>query len=267
MLFVDEPEIVPAEPLNFVIEQPPEDLLQEPDKVAAPEEMEAKTPEQSREPAETSDPYSEGFTNLRRFQTTPENRQGLQQPERSAAESGREILPEQLRHEIQPGEESEPEGPGSEEVSRMLEERLKEPLFEGELPVMFDQRRPSSADPVEGMVQFDTYEWDYIPYRDKLLYKLYLYWVPKLRQVWQFQLGRSGRTIYRFVILRDGNAVNIELLDTSTMNQYDLAARYSIEQPYPGLVTEFPPLPEHFPKQTLVVTVGFFVNMYPPRER
>jgi TonB family protein len=117
------------------------------------------------------------------------------------------------------------------------------------------------------MIQFDTYDWDYVPYRDLMLLKIYRYWVPQLRGTWQFNMGQAGRTIIKFTILRDGSVINVQLLDGSGIIQYDQAANYSIVQPYPGRFTAFPALPEHFPKSSLTVTIGFFVNMELPNRR
>ena len=264
LFFTSQPEVVRAEPLRFNVQPPPEQF-EEPDLVPADETHDAVTPRQPESEPQTPDPYSEGQTNIKRLQTP----QAEGQPEPSSRQQATETsLSKQFEFEQPqptPEELAEREEQRQAEISKRLGEVLEQPLLDGDIPIHYDQRRPSSADPVEGMIQFDTYDWDYIPYRDLMLLKIYRYWVPQLRGTWQFNMGHAGRTIIRFTILRDGSVINVQLLDGSGIIQYDQAANYAIIQLYPGEATAFPPLPDHFPKRTLTVTIGFFVNTTLPR--
>ena len=270
LFFSSQPEVVRAEPLTFELE--PQQQQEPPDKVAAPEAHDAATPEPPQEQPETPDPTFAGETNLKRLEA-PRN-QGQPQPttpRESTAESGERMV--DTEPELSPEEAQRLEEERRTEISEKLGEVLEQPLIkDSDFPVIYNQNRPSSSDPVEGLVQFDTYEWDYVPYRDLMLLKIYREWVPKLRGLSYFNLGQPGRTVIRFQITREGEAINVTLLDGSGIMQYDQAADYAILAPYPGRAAAFPALPEHFPKQRLTVTIGFFVNMTPdgserPRSR
>jgi outer membrane biosynthesis protein TonB len=269
LFFTRTPEVVSAEPLRFTVERPPqEDQQQEQEKVPAKEEQKAVTPLKTDQEPQSPDPYSEGETNLKRLQTP----RSEGQPAASMPATAADVATEEQRDKTTPEWSDEQlqrmEEQRRAEISDRLGEVLKKPLLkEGDIPIIYDQRKPSGADPVDGVIQFDTYDWDYVPYRDLMLLKIYRYWVPQLRGTWQFNMGQAGRTIIRFNILRDGTVVNVQLLDGSGIIQYDQAANYAIVQPYPGKGTAFPPLPEHFPKSSLTVTIGFFVNMELPSRR
>jgi len=265
LFFTSQPEVVRAEPLRFQV-QPPQEQFEEPDLVPADETHEAVTPRQPESEPQTPDPYSEGQTNLKRLQTPQTEGQPQRSAQRSATETSLSKQFEFEQPQPTPEELAKQEEQRQADISEKLGEVLKQPLIDGDIPILYDQRKPSSSDPVEGMIQFDTYNWDYVPYRDLMLLKIYRYWVPQLRGTWQFNMGHPGRTIIRFTILRDGGVINVQLLDGSGIIQYDQAANYSIVQLYPGEATAFPPLPDHFPKRTLTVTIGFFVNSYPTRE-
>jgi len=266
LFFTRQPEVVAAEPLRFTVE-PPDQQQEPPDKVAAPEEHSAVTPERTEESPQTPDPTHTGETNLKRLESPRYGAQPQYLRPGAPAESGERAVDAESRADLPPEEIERREQERRAEMSEKLGEVLKKPLLQSDFPIIYNQNRPSSADPVEGMIQFDTYAWDYVPYRDLMLLKLYRFWVPKLRESSRFMMGQPGRTIIRFSILRDGRVINVQMLDGSGIIQYDMAADYSIMQPYPGRFTQFPPLPEHFPKETLTVTIGFFVNMSPPRNR
>ena len=238
IFFSSPPQVVHAEPLTFELE--PQQQQQPPDKVAAPEEHDAVTPEPPTEEPETPDPTFAGETNLKRLEA-PSNTGQPQptMPRESAADSGERMV--EAEPELSPEEAERLEEERRSEISEKLGEVLEEPLIkDGDFPVIYNQNRPSSSDPVEGMIQFDTYEWDYVPYRDLMLLKIYRFWVPKLRGLSYFNLGQPGRTVIRFQITRQGEAINVTLLDGSGIMQYDQAADYAILAPYPGRASAFP---------------------------
>jgi len=258
---------IPAvpEPLNFSVTPPQEN---EPDLQAAPEEQDAVTPERTEAEPQTRDPQNEGITNLRRLEA-PQSSAEATPPSSRPADIGSETVepPESpVEPDIRP--ESQPDPERIEELGNRLAEAMRNPQFDlSDIPAVFDNELPTSADEAEGVIAFDTYEWDYIPYRDLLLLKLYRFWVPRLEPIPYFRMGLPGLTVYRFVIGRDGSLLHVQKLRPSEREQYDLAARYAIVAPYPGRIAAFPPLPDHFPKQTLTVTVAFYVNMRAPNRR
>ena len=129
-----------------------------------------------------------------------------------------------------------------------------------EIPIQYNNDKSSSAEFVEGNIQFDTYNWNYEPYKDKMLRKIYENWVPKLRTVSYFFLGKPGITVWRFRIQRDGSVVAMQLLQAAEPPNYDEAAEHGITAPYWNSPKPFPPLPAHFPNKDLGVTIGFYVN-------
>lgn len=271
ILFASQPALPEPEPISFNLARQPEQEPQsqpEDNRVAAPEELEARTPERSDAQAETRDPTSEGITNLKRFeapQSQPEPERSEEQlaPAESGPESVEDAQPAERPNNSETPELSEEE---LKELSDRLAEELKNPQFRlSDVPAVFNQPKPSSAEEgLDGIIQFDTYAWDWVPYRDLMLLKLYREWVPVLRRNMYFRLGRPGLTIYRFVITRDGSVHQLDLLRPAEVGQYDEAAQHAIVSFYPGRETAFPPLPDHFPKETLVVTIGFYVNTYAP---
>lgn len=253
LLFMNEP-VALAEPI--VLNVAPPEL---PDPALGPEEREAVTPEAPSETPESPDPTVRGNTNMRRLQQPRlrERPQGQRSP--FASESGSRLAP----RENETAQEAESESPSLEEMRRRFREALQEPLFDGDFFAVHDQDRPSSARPLEGLIELDTYAWDYMPYILRMKDKIFDYWAPKLDTLWIFQQSHPGLTVYSFEIRRDGSLVDVALLRPSGTQNYDRSAHYAIVSPYPGRQAAFPPLPPDFPNETLTVTFGFWVNMRP----
>ena len=263
-------DFVPAqpEPIKFTVKQP-EQPIEEPQSeiTEQPEEQKAITPEKSPYPPETDQPTVRGETNLKALESPPQQQQV--QPQRSIPPP-RDTGPRKTERErIVPREQETIQNQQAQERSQKLAEALKDMpnLKPSEFPITYNNRKPSSADFLDNVVQFDTYDWNYEPYRDRMLRKLYYYWVPKLRSISYFRLMYPGRSVFRFIIRKDGSLATVQLIDPATNKPYDLAAEHAIVSPFFGLATPFPKLPLGFPKDTLGVTVGFFVNMDIPEKR
>jgi hypothetical protein len=261
VLFWRELEPVQPEPITFAIKQPPEP---ESEITRQPEKQRAISPEKLEGPPETEQPTMRGQTNLKALESPPAGSEQTPASRSSSAETGLKKS-ESLRDLIP----RNPEEKALEkaEQRRRLAEALENPrIFKpSDFPIIYDSPKPSKADYLDNIIRFDTYNWNYVPYRDKLIRKLYYYWVPKLDNLSYFRLGYTGVSVYRFVIRRDGSLRQVELFEPAAVAPYDMAARHAIVSPYPGLVTAFEPLPDDFPKNELTVTVGFFVNMKAPR--
>jgi hypothetical protein len=261
--FQVEYEQVPPEPIAMNFTQPvPEPETEITDQ---PENQRAITPERSEAEPETDQPTIRGETNLRALETPP----------RQMRESSPSSRPENVRETGEQRAEPTPQQPDprdaleeaeARERSRLLAEALEEgPEVEpSDFPILYDNEKPSGAEYSEGMIQFDTYNWNYEPYRARMLRKIYVNWVPKLRTISYFLLGRPGLTVFRFRIQADGSVTQLQLLRPAQYPNYDRAADYAIMAPYWSMITPFPPLPANFPEKDLGVTIGFYVNMEPP---
>lgn len=253
------------EPMTLAFTPPPEE--QRTDLVEPPPEQKAITPEKSPEPPVTRQPTVRGDTNQRVMEAPPQQRPQPQTQEQRVEETGEKIAPRPLE---QPQTRKPVDEAAARQRSELLKEALNNPNFfnSSDVPLAFDNRQPSAADQLDNFIQFDTYDWNYEPYRARMIRKLYYYWVPKLYTISFFRLGVPGRSIVRFTIRKDGSLGAVELLAAADDKPYDQAAEHAITSPFPSLRTAFPPLPMGFPKEYLTVTVGFFVNMeVPERER
>jgi hypothetical protein len=140
-------------------------------------------------------------------------------------------------------------------------------VVEGNVAVtvkIVDQEPAAISDGVEVL---SSGEWDSELYRALVVRKLSGYWLPKLEKTMEFRSVIPGRTVFRAVVNRDGALKDLELTEPSGSEQYDLTARDSIEQPYPGLTTEFRPLPEEFVGRALTLEIVFYAHTSPqPQE-
>ena len=269
LLFWKDFEAPRPEPIAFTFKPPIEQPQEEqPEITEAPEKHEAVTTEKSQEPPETKQPQVQGQTNQKTMEAPPATRpEVMSQPEKQ------EQTPKETGKERSEEPKKEMEKKTSEEAleyQRKLEKQRAENLAKAlkdfpnlqpsEMEMTYNNDRPSSADEVDNFIQFDTYDWNYEPYRAKMIRKLYRFWVPKLYEITFFRMGAPGQTVYRFYIRRDGSIRTMELLRPSDHVPYDQAASHSIRAPYPGLSTAFPALPVTFHKEELGVTIGFFVN-------
>lgn len=267
MLFWEEFKPPAPEPIAFNFTPPKVEEEPEVDITEQPEKTEAVTPKKSEEPAETKQPEAEGLTNFKTMEapptTVPQEQSQPEAQEQRPKETGKELSEEPL-------EKAKPTKEEAMEYQRKLEEKRAENLAQAlkeyphlqpsEVPMTYNNNQPSSADEVDNFIQFDTYDWNYEPYRAQMIRKLYRFWVPKLYEITFFRLGRPGQTVYRFYIRKDGSIRTMELLKPADNVPYDQAASHSIRSPFPGLSTPFPALPFGFQKEELGVTIGFYVN-------
>ena len=117
-----------------------------------------------------------------------------------------------------------------------------------------------------GEVILDAHEWDSHHYKNLMIKKLHSYWLDEIDDSMQFRSVIPGRTIYRATIAADGGLKAVDLLAPSGITQYDMAARNSIDRRYPGLLTEFQPMPQDFRGPELTVDIGFYVHNSPAKE-
>jgi outer membrane biosynthesis protein TonB len=276
-LFWQERQVEAAEPVKLHFQEPPQEEAPQTEITEQPEKQEAITPEKRPEPPETEQPTVEGTTNLKSLESPPP--QQMQQPQEEnqplekqapVKETGEEEAEtiEEAEEVVDVEVETKPQpfDPLKEQRRKQVQEAARNfrNLPMSDIPVEYDNDRSSSAEEMEGVVQFDTYNWNYQPYQAKMLRKIYREWVPKLYQIGFFRMGEPGRTVISFRIEQDGSVTALLLKAGAPISSYDLAAEHAIKAKYPGLTTEFPSLPIGFPKEYLGVTIGFFVNMEVP---
>jgi outer membrane biosynthesis protein TonB len=253
-----------AEPLKFNFKQPDEPLS---NVTEEPEEHKATTTEQTELPPETDQPNAPGTTNQRTMESLPQQQAAQPSPDQKPAEKQERIDPLQaLRQQRYVEQRRQQEEAEAAKQSEALKEAIQQDLNNfrpAEVPLTYNNQKSSSAE-VDSFIQFDTYDWSYEDYQARMIRKLYQYWVPKLQTIGIFNLGKPGRTIVKFHINLDGSLRTVELITASGKRAYDIAANHAIISPFPGFDTAFPALPLGFPKETLGVTVGFFVNMDMP---
>jgi TonB family protein len=76
--------------------------------------------------------------------------------------------------------------------------------------------------------------------------------VERIRSVWVWRQGQSGRTLVKFTIQRDGTTTGYEVERSSGSPVLDLAALRAVAQ-----TRKLPPLPGQFPNPTLTVHLNF----------
>jgi outer membrane biosynthesis protein TonB len=277
-LFWKDAERLAAEPIELRFDQPQQQEQLTEEIIQQEEEQEAKTPEKTEEPPQTDQPRNEGTTNLKSLEAPPaqpqlqeEQQESIPRPREEPVEQiGDEKADERVETEDQKSEpqETKPEMTEAEKLEqrRRVQEAARSfqnmPL--SDVPIEYDNDLPTSAEEMQGVIQFDTYNWNYEPYRAKMIRKIYREWVPKLYQIGFFRMGEPGRTLLSFRIEKNGRVTALLVQDGARVASYDLAAQHSVEAKYPGLATEFPPLPLGFPKDFLGVSIGYFVNMKVP---
>ncbi|HUX06669.1 MAG TPA: hypothetical protein VMX35_05085 [Acidobacteriota bacterium] len=145
-------------------------------------------------------------------------------------------------------------------------ERLE--VAEGVNAVTIDivAEEPGDAEGERGEVVLDAHAWDSQHFRNLLVRKLQSFWLSEIEKTMQFRSVIPGRTVYRVVIAADGSLVSADLLAGSGIELYDLAAGNSIDRKYPGLLTEFRPLPQDYRGRELTVDIGFYVHNSPAKE-
>jgi TonB family protein len=122
----------------------------------------------------------------------------------------------------------------------------------------FGQPDPSSAPPT-GVLDFDAKDFEWGPYAQRIYLIIKRNWFSLLRTQ-QMAPGMRGRTRLNFRIQRDGQVLQLQILDRSEWEILDRAAQGSVE-----LSDPLPPLPEEYPRQDVGVTFTYYYNM--PMER
>ena len=102
----------------------------------------------------------------------------------------------------------------------------------------------------------DTMGVDFDPYLLRVYLIVQRNWYSVIPEI--ARLGRKGRAILQFRILKDGSVLELQLMDGSGTSSMDSAALSSIR-----LSNPFPPLPPEFPGQDIVLRFGYYYNMQP----
>lgn len=99
----------------------------------------------------------------------------------------------------------------------------------------------------DGAINLSSYNWNWQPYIDKLKNKVYKKWIAPEEYS---TLGLiSGYTIVKFEIDRNGNLVQLQILEHSGDPKLQNSSINAIKSLFP-----FIPLPEDFPDSTLTIT-------------
>ena len=104
----------------------------------------------------------------------------------------------------------------------------------------------------EGTVSFATSWYDWGEYAAAMLRRIKGNWLAPHA----LYLGVKGRVQIRFVILRSGELIRIQLISGSGTSSYDEAALAAIQSSSP-----LSPLPDDFPHDSEEVTINFLYNM------
>jgi TonB family protein len=102
----------------------------------------------------------------------------------------------------------------------------------------------------------DTMGVNFDPYLLRVYLSVQRNWYSVIPEI--ARLGRKGRAILRFRILKNGTVAELQLIDGSGTDSMDSAALSSIR-----LSNPFPPLPKEFPGQDILLQFGYYYNMQP----
>jgi TonB family protein len=102
----------------------------------------------------------------------------------------------------------------------------------------------------------DTMGVNFDPYLLRVYLSVQRNWYSVIPEI--ARLGRRGRVILQFRILKNGAVADLQLMDGSGTGSMDSAALSSIR-----LSNPFPPLPPEFPGQEIVLRFGYYYNMQP----
>ncbi|MGH9433100.1 MAG: energy transducer TonB [Terriglobia bacterium] len=123
----------------------------------------------------------------------------------------------------------------------------------GDSPAQFNN--PNSNFSTEGpIILSDTRGVDFGPYLARILMIVKQNWYAVIPE--SARLGEKGRTAIVFEILKDGSVPQVRLVGTSGHVALDRAALASIRASIP-----FPPLPQEFTGQHLVLQFNFLYNL------
>lgn len=109
----------------------------------------------------------------------------------------------------------------------------------------------------QGPISFETQWYDWGDYAQSMVSKIRVNWYSNMPQL--IRTGMAGVVTIRFTIHRDGNISDITILNSSTREPYDFAARKAIK-----LSSPLKPLPKDFPHATERVTCIFYYNTAVP---
>ncbi|MEN8007634.1 MAG: energy transducer TonB [Candidatus Krumholzibacteriota bacterium] len=99
-----------------------------------------------------------------------------------------------------------------------------------------------------GDYSLNTYEWDYAPWMTRFQNELYRHWMAP----YAYRIGViSGMTVIKLVIRKDGRVQSMEVLETDGHDSLHDASEAALKAFAP-----YWPLPEHFPEENLVITLG-----------
>lgn len=102
----------------------------------------------------------------------------------------------------------------------------------------------------------DTMGVNFDPYLLRVYLSVQRNWYSVIPEI--ARLGRKGRVILQFRILKNGTVAELQLMDGSGTSSMDSAALSSIR-----LSNPFPPLPKEFPGQDILLRFGYYYNMQP----
>jgi len=108
-----------------------------------------------------------------------------------------------------------------------------------------------------GQISFESQWFDWGEYQAGMVRRIRVNWESIMPA--QLRDGIKGHLYIRMTIHRDGRLSDIEILRSSDVPSYDMAARKALEMTSP-----IAPLPKTFPNDTERVTFGFFYNEEPP---
>jgi TonB family protein len=119
---------------------------------------------------------------------------------------------------------------------------------------------PSNSDPNFNLpgpqILSDTMGVDFDPYLLRVYLSVQRNWYSVIPEI--ARLGRKGRTILQFTIMKDGSVQGLQMMDGSGTASMDAAAQSSIR-----LSNPFPPLPTEFPGDHILLRFGYYYNMQP----
>ncbi|HWP86197.1 MAG TPA: TonB family protein [Terriglobia bacterium] len=102
----------------------------------------------------------------------------------------------------------------------------------------------------------DTMGVNFDPYLLRVYLSVQRNWYSVIPEI--ARLGRKGRVILQFRILKNGAVQDLQMMDGSGTASMDQAALSSIR-----LSNPFPPLPPEFPGDEIVLRFGYYYNMRP----
>ena len=115
----------------------------------------------------------------------------------------------------------------------------------------FNQRPKGSVGSgvaIDGDFSLNTYEWDYAPWMQRFENELHRHWVAP----YAYRLGViSGKTLIKLVIEKDGRPSVLQIIETDGHESLHTASMAALKAFAP-----YAPLPEHFPEENLVITLG-----------